>query len=129
MLSIIIPSRTERFLNKTIQDILDKATGEIEVFPVLDGYGDTPYEKIIDPRVKYLSLPDNKQRQKRMAVNAAVSISKGKYVMWIDAHCVVAEGFDEVLAKDCEDDWVVVPRRYKIDNKIWDISDIQKNSY
>ena len=39
MLSIAILSRTERFLNNTIKSILDNATGEIEVFPVLDGYG------------------------------------------------------------------------------------------
>jgi len=119
MLSIIIPSRTEKFLNNTIQNVLDNATGEIEIFPVLDGYGDTPYEKIIDPRVKYISLPNNGQLQKRMGINAAVSISKGKYVMTLDAHCAVAEGFDEVLAKDCDDDWVVVPRRHRLEVEGW----------
>ena len=122
MLSIIIPARTEKFLNKTILDVLNKATGEIEIFPVLDGYGDTPYEKIIDKRVHYISLPLplNYERRKRQAINAGVSISHGKYVMWMDAHCVVAPGFDEVLARDCEDNWVVVPRRYKMDFKKWD---------
>ena len=122
MLSIVIPARTEKFLNKTILDVLNKATGEIEIFPVLDGYGDTPYEKIIDKRVHYISLPLplNYERRKRQAINAGVSISHGKYVMWMDAHCVVAPGFDEVLARDCEDNWVVVPRRYKMDFKKWD---------
>ena len=122
MLSIVIPARTEKFLNKTILDVLSKATGEIEIFPVLDGYGDTPYEKIIDKRVHYISLPLplNYERRKRQAINAGVSISHGKYVMWMDAHCVVAPGFDEVLARDCEDNWVVVPRRYKMDFKKWD---------
>jgi len=120
--SIVIPSRTEKFLNRTIQDVLDKATGEIEVIPVLDGYGDTPYEKIIDKRVKYVSLPvpDNYERHKRQAINAGVSISRGKYVMWLDAHCAIAKGFDEVLAKDCDDDWIVVPRRNWLDTKKWD---------
>ena len=122
MISIIIPSRTEKFLNKTIRDVLKKATGEIEIFSVLDGYGDTPYEKIIDPRVKYIILPEphNHERHKRQAINVGVSISRGKYIMWMDAHCVVAKGFDEVLAKDCDDDWVVVPRRYKMNPKKWD---------
>ena len=120
MLSIIIPSRTEKFLNKTIQDVLDNATGDIEVFPVLDGYENTPYEKIIDPRVKYISLPNNGQMQKRQGINTAVSIAKGEYVMSLDAHCCVAKGFDEVLTRDCTDNMIMVPRRYRIDIETWD---------
>lgn len=122
LVSVVIPARTEKFLNRTIQDILNKATGEIEVIPVLDGYGDTPYEKITDPRVHYISLPVpyKYERHKRQAINSAVSISRGEYVMWIDAHCVVAKGFDEVLARDCKDDWIMVPRRYKMDSEKWD---------
>jgi len=122
MLSIVIPARTEKFLNRTIQDILEKATGEIEIIPVLDGYGDTPYEKIDDPRVRYISLPVpvNYERHKRQGINAGVSISTGEYVMWVDAHCCFAKGFDEVLVRDCEDDMVMVPRRYKMDFKKWD---------
>lgn len=121
-LSIIIPARTEKYLNRTIEEVLKKATGEIEIFPVLDGYGDHPYEPIIDPRVHYISLPVPYKfdRHKRQGINAAVSISRGKYVMWLDAHCVLAEGFDEVLSKDCADDWVVVPRRHRLDPKTWD---------
>jgi len=120
--SIIIPARTEKYLNNTINDVLNKAEGEIEVLVVLDGYGDTPYQKIEDKRVKYISfpLPDNFERRKRQGVNTAVSISHGKYVMWLDAHCVMAPGFDTALAKDCADDWVVVPRRYRLNPDKWD---------
>lgn len=122
MLSIIIPARTEKFLNNTIQDVLKKATGEIEIFPVLDGYPDDySYEKIKDLRVKYLSLPlpNNSERRKRQAINAAVSISHGKYICWMDAHCAVAEGFDEILTKDCQDNWIMVPRRHRMDVENW----------
>lgn len=129
--SIIIPARTEKFLNKTIQDVLNKATGEIEVFPVLDGYGGSPrelishgapYEPIIDPRVKYITLPfpDNIDRHKRQAINTAVSICNGEFVCWMDAHCVVAPGFDEIMARDCQDNMVMVPRRYRLNPKKWD---------
>jgi glycosyltransferase involved in cell wall biosynthesis len=118
-LSIAILSRTERFLNKTIQSILDNVTGEVEIFTVLDGYGDTPYEPIIDPRVKYISLPNNGQLQKRQGINTAVSISKGEYVMWCDAHCAFGKGFDEILTKDCEDRMVVVPRRSRMNVDNW----------
>ena len=122
MISVIIPARTEKYLNKTIRDVLAKSTGEIEVIVVLDGYGDYPYEPIKDKRVKYISfpLPHNRERRKRQAVNAAVSISSGEYICWLDAHCVVAPGFDETLIKDCQDDWVMVPSRYPVDLDKWD---------
>jgi glycosyltransferase involved in cell wall biosynthesis len=122
MLSIIIPARTELYLNRTIQDVLAKATGEIEIIVVLDGYGDTPYEPVIDKRVKYISLPlpNNHERHKRQAVNAGVSISHGEYIMWMDAHCVIAPGFDEVLKRDCQENWVMVPSRYQMNLEKWD---------
>ena len=120
MLSIIIPSRTEKFLNKTILSVLQNAVGELEILVVLDGYENTPYEKIIDPRVKYISLPNNGQMQKRQGINTAVSIAKGEYVMSLDAHCCVAKGFDEVLTRDCTDNMIMVPRRYRIDIETWD---------
>jgi len=134
--AIIIPSRTEKFLNRTIQDILEKATGEIEVFPVLDGYGNNPadlrgfegvpYEPILDPRVKYIVLPNTGVLTKRQGINTAVSLAQSKFVMSLDAHCVIEKGFDEVLAADCEDNWVVVPRRRRIDLEKWEIADFGK---
>jgi len=122
MVSIILPARTEKYLNKTIQDILAKATGPIEILPVMDGYGDVPQDRIKDPRVNYIEFPPpvNYERRKRHAINTAVLLSHGKYVCWIDAHCVVAPGFDEVLKRDCEENMVMVPRRYKLNVAKWD---------
>lgn len=118
MVSIIIPSKDERFLNNTINDVLSNATGEIEIFPILDGWT-KEVERIDDDRVKYIVLPNNGEMQKRQGINAAISIAKGKYVMALDAHCMVAKGFDEVLSKDCEDNWIVIPRRYKLEPETW----------
>lgn len=42
--------------------------------------------------------------------------------MKLDAHCMVAEGFDDVLIADCDQDWVVIPRRYSLDPEKWDIA-------
>jgi glycosyltransferase involved in cell wall biosynthesis len=119
MLSIAIPSRNEIFLKKTIEDVLKKATGDIEVFPILDGY-DLPDEEIVkDSRVKYIRIPNNGQMQKRHGINTAVSIAKGKYVMSLDAHCMMAKGFDEQLAKDHQDNWVQLPRRNRLNAEDW----------
>jgi hypothetical protein len=116
MLSIIIPSRKEIFLNNTIKDVLKNATGEIEIFPILDGY-DT--EKIDDPRVKYIHLAEVDYTQKRHGINKAVSVAKGEYIMALDAHCMVAPGFDEQLIKDHQPNWVQVPRRHRLDAENW----------
>ncbi len=120
MLSIAIPSRNEKFLRQTILDVLANATGEIEVFPVLDGY-EPPAEEIIeDPRVHYLRLPlGDGQCHKRHGINLMVDICHGEYVMSLDAHCMVAKGFDEQLAKDHQPNWVQVPRRHRLDAENW----------
>ena len=119
MLSIIIPSKTEIFLQKTILDVLNKATGEIEIFPILDGYEPPANEIVDDKRVKYIRLSKSYHTQKRHGINLVASICKGKYIMSLDAHCMMAEGFDEVLIKDLEDDWVAVPRRNRLDAENW----------
>ena len=116
-LSIIIPSRKELFLNETIKDVLKNATGDVEIFPILDGY--EPDELVEDPRVKYIRLPEQSYMQKRHGINAGVAMASGKYVMSLDAHCLVAKGFDEVLIKYHQDNWVQIPRRHRLDAENW----------
>jgi len=119
MLTVIIPSKTERFLQRTIQDVLEKATGEIEVLPVLDGYHPPQEEIVNDPRVRYIYLPPQNYTQKRHGVNKAVSEAKGEFVMSLDAHCMMANGFDTQLAKNHQPNWVQIPRRNRLDPENW----------
>lgn len=128
MLSIAIPSRNERFLKQTILDVLANATGEIEIFPVLDGY-EPPSEEIVkDPRVKYLRIPlGDKKCHKRQGINMMVGVCQGEYVMSLDAHCMVAKGFDTTLVEDHQPDWVQVPRRHRLDADTWKIQ-VQPNN-
>jgi hypothetical protein len=117
MISIAIPSRKEVFLNQTIRDVLSNATGEIEVFPILDGY--EPDELIEDPRVTYIRLPVVQHTQKRHGINQMAVNCQGDYLMSLDAHCMVAKGFDEQLVKDHQPDWVQIPRRNRLDAENW----------
>lgn len=119
--SIIIPSRNERFLRKTINDVLQKAGGDIEVLAVLDGYWP-------DARDAELKLPDDKRlriihkgtaESMRWAINDAARIATGEFLLKTDAHCMFAPGFDVELKACCEKDWVVVPRRYSLDAERW----------
>jgi hypothetical protein len=123
LVSIVVPSRQEKFLQRTILDILEKATGPIEIFPVLDGY-EPPVEEIInDPRVHYIRIPNMGRMQKRQAVNCAASIANGKYFMSVDAHCMFAKGFDEVLKADHQPNWIQIPRRHRLEANSWTLED------
>jgi len=120
MLSIVIPSRTEIFLQRTIQDVLEKSVTDIEVFPILDGYEIPPNEVVQDKRVKYVRLPKSYHTQKRHGINHAINnLSKGKYVMSLDAHCMLEHGWDEVILKDLDEDWIAIPRRHRLDAENW----------
>ena len=121
MVSIIIPSRSDQYLQQTIDDLLAKAEGEIEVIVVLDGYWPDPILKD-DPRVTLLhqGMFHNNVGM-RGGINAGADIARGEYIMKIDEHCVVDKGFDTKLKADCKDNWVVIPRRYRLDAENWKV--------
>ena len=116
MLSILIPSRMEKYLQKTIDSVLDNATGEVEVIVVLDGYWPNPALKE-DERVFLIHYVEPVGQ--RRAINVAANCAKGDYIMKLDAHCILGKGYDEILTSSCADDWVVVPRRYDLDTERW----------
>lgn len=116
LVSVLIPSRNERFLEPTVKSLLEKATGDIEIVVVLDGYWpDPPLPS--DDRLKLIHF--GQARGMRPAINAAAEVARGDYLMKLDAHCLVDEGFDEKLKADCDGDWIVVPRRYSLDAENW----------
>jgi len=114
-LSVIIPSRNEQFLSKTVDDIFNKARGEFEVIVILD-----EKDQPLEPRDGLIVSKKIGEPGLRSAINQAVDIATGKYIMKTDAHCMFAEGFDEVLKADCDDDWVVIPRRYSLLPETWE---------
>ena len=111
--SVVIPARNEIFLEGTIRYLLERARGDIEVIAVLEGYWPPKEEIVEDPRVHYIH--SKRPRGMRGAINAGVAVSRGKYLMKCDAHCLFEEGFDVTLAEDLEYDWVSVPRRYSLE--------------
>lgn len=104
---------------------MDNAEGEIEVICVLDGY--YPLEVINDKRVKYVHL--GKNRGMRGAINAGVAIAKGEYLMRTDEHATFGKGYDVILARDCQDNWIMTPRRYFLDVVKWEVMDIPPVDY
>jgi glycosyltransferase involved in cell wall biosynthesis len=123
MLSIIIPSRSPQYLKQTVNDLLKKAKGPVEVIVIFDGIWPSPEEMPPnDPRVRIIhhgTVHDSPGM--RASINKGMAIARGDYVMKIDEHCMVDEGYDLKLKADCEDDWVVIPRRHRLDAEKWEI--------
>lgn len=116
-LSVIIPSIQPQYLQRTVEDILLKAKGDIEIIIILDGYWHDV--AIDDPRVRTVHF--GRHIGMRGGINAGMTIATGDYMMKTDEHCMFDEGFDEKLKADCEDGWVVIPRRKRLDAEKWEV--------
>ena len=120
MLSIIIPSYRDPYLQPTIDDIRKNAKGSIEIIVILDGYQDTT--------ITGATIIHNENRRGlRDSVNSGVAISHGEYLLKCDSHCMFDEGFDVKILADIQDNWVVIPRRYKLDTDNWKICEDDPN--
>jgi glycosyltransferase involved in cell wall biosynthesis len=122
--SVIIPDRNGMpYLQKTVDDILVKARGDIEVIVVCDGIWPDP-ALTDDPRVNIVyhgSVHNNLGM--RASINKGVAVSKGKYIMKVDEHTMLDEGFDVKLVANCADNWVVIPRRKRLEPESWTLID------
>ena len=125
--SIIVPSRNESLecqpgitvLQRTVQDIYEKATGDFEVLVGFDG---PPFQDFPDyPNLKVVKFPAVVGI--KTMINALAAMSSGKYIYKTDAHCAFAKGFDEVLQSDMEENWIVTPRFYVLNPTTWEWKD------
>lgn len=126
MVSVLIPNRNSPFLTKTIEDLLAKAEGEIEIIVNVDE--NWPEALVGDKRVTYIH-PGN-PRGLRWGINACAALAKGKYIMKTDDHCLFGQGFDRILTENhLEDNWVQIPRRYALDAENWRIEERTDDKY
>lgn len=129
-LSAIIPSRDERFLLPTIHDLFRNAQGEFEVIAVLDSdKWPEGWKEITDQYPNLHTIHNGRSLGMRASINRGVAsaISRGaKFILKSDGHCSFSEGFDEVLKADIDDDWVVVPRRGRLDPENWVATETHK---
>jgi len=105
-LSILIPSRNEEFLARTIQDILENMEGDTEIIVGLDGKWAEP--RILDhPKVTIVHVSESIGQ--RAMTNQLCRLSKAKYVLKCDAHCAFDKGFDVKMMKLMEPDITMIP--------------------
>jgi glycosyltransferase involved in cell wall biosynthesis len=125
-LSILIPSRNEMFLQRTIEDILEHIEGDTEIIAVLDGYWPDP--KLPDfPKTTVIHYQESIGQ--RAATNAAAKISQAKYVAKVDAHCAFEQGFDVKMMADMQDDWTMVPTMRNLHAFNWKCEDCGWTNY
>lgn len=117
MISIILPSFHEPYLNQTLASLVNNST-DTEIIPVLDGY--KPTFLLRDDRIKPVFI--DKRSGMRSAFNAGLRKANGKFIMKLDAHCCFDKDFDKVLLEDMKENWLVIPRRYPLNADKWDKS-------
>ena len=120
-LTVIIPARNEVLLEKTIRNVLQNIRGNTRVIVILDGYIPEPQIVLDDDRVLFLHYETSIGQ--RAAINRAAEMTDTKYIMKLDAHCVVAPGFDNQLIADAGilgPNVTQIPRMFNLDSVMFE---------
>lgn len=125
MVSVIIPSRNDKFLTQTVQGLFEKAQAEVEVIAIIDGPTDYPLT-FEHPLLKVIYSPV--ATGMRNSINLGVDASSGEYLMKSDSHCAYSEGYDTLLSAECDENWMVIARRNELDAN-WEFSDTTACDY
>lgn len=115
-LSVLIPSRNEMFLAKTVENILENIEGNTEIIVVLNvEWANPPIPQHPRVTVLYTSVGIGQ----RAGTNLAAKLARGKYLMKIDAHCAVGKGFDVKMMAEMKEDYTMLPRMYNLHAFDW----------
>ncbi len=125
-LSIIIPGRNEMFMARTIINVLENIRADSEVIAVCDGaWPDPPIQD--HPRLKIIH--HSEAVGQRAATNEGARLSQAKFVMKLDAHCAVDEGFDAKLIADWKPGMTIIPAQYSLHAFDWMCADCGSRTY
>lgn len=124
-LSIIIPASNKDglFINKTIESLLKNIRANTEIIVVYNGALPEPGIPNNERVVFVYYAPKIGQRA---AINQGVRLSRAKYIMKLDNHCDVAEGFDVQLIATAEElgrEIMQVPLMYNLHAFDWVCAD------
>ena len=99
LISVLIPSRNEEFLSRTIEDILKNTDDTTEIIAVLDGEWANPGLPD-NSRLTVIYLPESVGQ--RAATNLACKLSRAKYIIKCDAHVSFDKGLDRKMLEAFE---------------------------
>lgn len=95
-LAIVIPASNPNgiFINKTIEDLVKNIRANTEIIVVYNGARPDP----AIPQHELLTVVYYADKiGQRAATNQGAKLTKAKYIMKMDAHCAVDEGFDQKM--------------------------------
>jgi glycosyltransferase involved in cell wall biosynthesis len=115
--SVIIPARNERYLEATLESLYQHAGTEIEVVVVMDGPTQYPISK---PYPNLVVYEYDEPQGIRACINQGVHLASGSVLLKLDAHVGVGDDFVSKLAADCQDNQVMVARRWTLDLGPWE---------
>lgn len=138
-ISVIIPSRNELYLCKTVQCLFDTASTDIEVFVLLDGWDTEPTSKndankiaLMKEQINTIYKMADKNRRirimhkdkpvgQRIFMNEAAKLMRAPYMFKLDAHCITFPGWDtQLLEVGSPKDFVVTAMR-NINEEKWSV--------
>ena len=125
-LTVVIPGYNEMFMRRTTEDVLAKIRADTEVVLICDGsLPDPPVDSHPKVKVVHTCVPVGQ----RAATNLGASISRAKYIMKLDAHCAVDEGFDAKMIEDMQPDWTMIPTMYRLHAFDWTCNNCGHGEY
>ena len=125
-LSVIIPARNEVFLAQTVKHVLENIRADTGVVAICDGCWPEPP---LQDHPRLTVVHPSESIGQRAATNLGARVSQAKYIMKLDAHCAVDEGFDVKLMADCQSDWTMIPSMYALHAFDWQCCGCGERTY
>lgn len=105
-LSVVIVGCNEEFMSRTVDEVMEKKRGNTEVIVVCDEFlPNPPLKAYKEVTFVYNATPLGQ----RAATNMGAKLSQAKYIMKLDAHCALDEGFDVKMMKEMQDNYTMIP--------------------
>lgn len=125
-LSVVIPARNEMFVDRTVADLIRNKRGNTEVIVGLDGeWANPPIKDHKDVTIYHVG----ESIGQRAMTNQLVRLSRAKYVMKIDGHCTVDEGYDVKMMSEMKDNYTMIPIMYNLHAFDWLCTRCSHRSY
>jgi len=116
--TVIMFARNEKYVNRTVCNLLETATGKVQIIVVCDGCDyELPNHSQVT-KVRYA-----KPVGKRFAANEQAKKATSEYLFFCDAHIKMQRGWDTKLKCACSSKSVAVPMIRPLDEETFEFSD------
>lgn len=100
LFSIIVPTRNSAtYISRCLDSVFSQSAEDFEIIVVDNGSNDSTCNLIMDQYPKVTLVRNTENRGSAAARNQGVTVSKGKYVVFLDSDTYIEYDFFEVLKK------------------------------